>query len=183
MFTLKEEGCRLGLSPTTKREMGGWVSPRLLLSGSLFPPPLTHAVKQKQINGTICPTNHISGSASGGEKNFSLSIFFPSRSELPIFQGDICSNKMYSCLTFIKVCRGGGGGIMTGGDREMASSFPTNVFKGGLWRCPLHTGLCVKEMGLELAHSLEKYDSGVRYKSLNTPSFVSKFKTCSTKKK
>ncbi len=39
-----------------------------LLLGSLFPPPLTHAVKKKQINDTICPTNHISGSRHNGEK-------------------------------------------------------------------------------------------------------------------
>lgn len=42
-----------------------------LLSGSLFLGPLTHAVKKKQINDTICPTNHISGSRRNGE-NFSF---------------------------------------------------------------------------------------------------------------
>lgn len=51
-----------------------------LLLGSLFPGPLTHAVKKKQINDTICPTNHISGSRRNGE-NFS---FFQYR-----FQGAI----------------------------------------------------------------------------------------------
>lgn len=49
---------------TTKRGVG----PQL--SVSLFPPSLTHAVKEKQINDTICPENHIKGSMHRGEKLF-----------------------------------------------------------------------------------------------------------------
>lgn len=57
---------------TTKRGGGSQISV------SLFPPLLTHAVKQKQIKDTICPANHISGIKHRGEKlSFLTPAHFP----------------------------------------------------------------------------------------------------------